>query len=512
MVQHASLNGTELHYPRGTSQSGVALDLASSATAYQITDASAHGYLTINTSDSPPSVVWGNTSGDANAQPTYRHYIPDNVSNAWRVSDEGALDYISVTTTNSSEMITLGNATTNPKLTWTGSGAWSVGGGYGSSGQVLTSNGSSAAPTWQAITSAGTSSGTSANNYEVNNDASIAVSATTGSLTISSNDGAGSPTAWNSTLTQATSGPLVLSTVANGVNNAPTLILGLDSTSAAGTSVLKLSAADGGTQRTASLTWTASTQVLTVSPVTSFSLAPTAPGGSSSERWGATAQAAGISCTSLGYGAVAGHATTGDESTAVGTLASAAAHRATAVGKSADAAYNDTFVGGQSAAATAAGGVIIGRASSGGASVVLNGTDSGTSGRFVVGRATGPVCPIDTVLIGRGDLADTTATTLTWRTTNATGTNINGTDQTWDASRGTGTGTGGYMRWRVSVPGASGSTLGTLTEIMRLDGGASGGTGKIGFFSKAATPAAQQATPVTLADVIALLQAYGLSA
>ena len=512
MVQHSTLTGSELHYPRGASQTGVALDLASSTTAYQITDASAHAYLTINTADSPPSIVWGNTSGDANAQPTTRWYIPDNQSNAWRVSDEGALDYISITTTNSSETITLGNATTNPKLTWTGSGAWSVGGGYGSSGQVLQSNGSSAAPSWATISGASTSSGTSANNYEVNNDAPLAISATTGSLTISSNDGAGSPTAWSSTLTQATSGPLVLSTVANGVNNEPMLILGLDSTSAAATSALKFSAADGGTQRTISATWVASTQVLTVAGgVVSLSSAPTAPGGSSSERWGSTATAPGTNCTSLGYGATAGHATTGHDSTAVGTLASATAHRAIAVGKSADAAYDDTFVGGQSAAATAAGGVVIGRASSGGASVVLNGSDGGTSGRFVVGRASGPTCPIDTVLIGRGDLADTTATTLTWRTTNATGTNINGTDQTWDGSRGTGTGTGGYMRWRVSVPGASGSTLGTLTEIMRLDGGAAGGTGKLGFFSKAATPAVQQATPVTLADVIALLQAYGLA-
>jgi hypothetical protein len=152
---------------------------------------------------------------------------------------------------------------------------------------------------------------------------------------------------------------------------------------------------------------------------------------------------------------------------------------------------------------------VIGRASSGGASVVLNGSDSGTSGRFVVGRATGPVCPIDTVIIGRGVTADTTATTLTWRTTDATGANINGTDQTWQASIPTGTGTGGYLRWMAALPaGGAGSGAGSLTEVMRIDGGAAGG--RWGLFG--VTPSARVATPVTLADVIALLQAYGLSA
>lgn len=505
MVQHAALTDTELHYPRGASQAGVALDLASSATAYQITDASAHGYLTINTSDSPPTIVWGNTSGDANAQPTYRYYLPDNVSNAWRVSDEGALDYVSVTTTNGSEMITLGNATTNPKLTWTGSGAWSVGGGYGTSGYVLTSNGSSAAPTWQSVTSAATSSGTSADSFEVNNDASLAVSATTGSLTISSNDGAGSPTAWSTTLTQATSGPLVLSTVANGVNTAPTVILGLDSTSAAATSVLKLSAASGGTQRTASLTWTASTQVLTVSPVTSFSLAPTAPGGSSSERWGASASAPGTNCTAVGQGAIAGAtASAGDGSVAVGTSANVNTHRSVGVGWGATASANDAIAIGRASSCAGAFGLAAGSgATANGASVVLCGSDGATPGRFVVGGQ----LPITQVLIGNGESVATPGA-ITYRTTDASGTDHAGADWTFDGSKGTGNAQGGYIRLRAAVSaGVSGSTAGTLTEVLRVDGGAAGG--RVGFFG--VTPSARVATPATLGDVIALLQAYGLA-
>lgn len=503
MAEHSTLTDTELHYPRGASQSGVALDLASSTTAYQITDGSAHAYLTINTSDSPPSIVWGNTSGDANAQPTHRWCAPDNVSNAWRVSDEGSLDYISVTTTNSSEMITLGNATTNPKLTWTGSGAWSVGGGYGSSGQVLTSNGSGAAPTWSA--GAAGSTGTTAADFEINSGATGGASST-GSLTVSSGSGVGD--LYKTKVTNS-GGTTILSTTNNGSAISPSVYIGLNSTGAGSQSALTFSAANGGTQRTITATWVASTQVLTVAGgVVSLSAAPTAPGGSSSERWGASAAAPGANCLAVGASTTAGHATTGDNSTAVGTLALATAHRATAVGEAADGQYADVVVVGQSAAATAAGGVVIGRASSGGASVVLNGSDGGTSGRFVVGRATGPTCPIDTVIVGRGVTADTTATTLTWRTTDATGANINGTDQTWQASIPTGTGTGGYLRWMAALPaGGAGSGAGSLTEVMRIDGGAAGG--RWSLFG--VTPAARQATPVTLADVIALLQAYGLS-
>lgn len=48
-----------------------------------------------------------------------------------------------------------GNATDNPGFSWLGSGAWTVGGGVGTSSQVLTSNGPGAAPTWQ-TPSAGT--------------------------------------------------------------------------------------------------------------------------------------------------------------------------------------------------------------------------------------------------------------------------------------------------------------------------------------------------------------------
>lgn len=76
--------------------------------------------------------------------------LADNTADALDIY-EGANKYLTVATTNGSEAIAFGNATTNPAYSWLGSGAWTVGGGVGTSGQVLTSNGAGVAPTWQTV-------------------------------------------------------------------------------------------------------------------------------------------------------------------------------------------------------------------------------------------------------------------------------------------------------------------------------------------------------------------------
>lgn len=48
--------------------------------------------------------------------------------------------------------------------------------------------------------------------------------------------------------------------------------------------------------------------------------------------------------------------------------------------------------------------------------------------------------------------------------------------------------------------------------LFSVGNGAMGDPDVIGFFNMASSPVAQQSTPVTLGDVVALLQAYGLSA
>jgi hypothetical protein len=76
-----------------------------------------------------------------------------------------------------------------------------------------------------------------------------------------------------------------------------------------------------------------------------------------------------------------------------------------------------------------------------------------------------------------------------------------GTADTWSVSPGQG------FKYHLNAGGTSFTVRGHHTILALTD---VAGTSKISFFS---VPfAAQQATPVTLADVIALLQAYGLSA
>lgn len=90
----------------------------------------------------------GNFTCDMTATATVTFGL-GTVASAFRIHD-GGVDYLDITTTGASEAMTFGNGTTNPDYTFSGSGTVSFGGGIGSAGQVLTSNGAGAAPTWQA--------------------------------------------------------------------------------------------------------------------------------------------------------------------------------------------------------------------------------------------------------------------------------------------------------------------------------------------------------------------------
>lgn len=436
-------------------------------------DSTAHGILTISTGDTPISVVWGNTSGDANAQPSHRWYAPKNLSYAWRVSDADGTDYIKVATTTSSEALYLANATTNPDLVFLGSGGWSVGGGYGSSGQALVSNGSSAAPTWQTIATTGIT-GTTSTTFDINNGATGG-SASSGALLLWS--GSGSSHLYKTSLTE-TNANLIISTTDNGAATSPTLILGLNSGSAASQSALTWSAASASVQRTISATWVASTQELTFSGGT-----VSMPGaGSASERFGSGAAAGGANSTALGGAA----SSAGTYSLAGGYQASASATNSTALGAGALASgANATALGYQAYALTTAYAIAIGSgARSDVASIVIGGTEVSTAGRFLVG---GTNIPIDTMIIGKGNTSATPADN-TWRITDASGTNTSGANLTIRTGLGTGTGSSGYLALVVGVAGASGSTANTATVVLKADGAAAGG--RLGFFGT--TPAAQQ--------------------
>lgn len=85
---------------------------------------------------------------DMDASQTATVTLADNLSSALLVQ-ETANAYIKVDTNDGSETVEMGNATTDPSYSWLGAGDWTVGGSVGGSGDVLTSNGASAAPTWQ---------------------------------------------------------------------------------------------------------------------------------------------------------------------------------------------------------------------------------------------------------------------------------------------------------------------------------------------------------------------------
>lgn len=59
-------------------------------------------------------------------------------------------------TNENANAITLGDTTGNPQIVVPGSGQWTIGGTPGTTGQVLTSNGTGVAPTWQTVGSGGT--------------------------------------------------------------------------------------------------------------------------------------------------------------------------------------------------------------------------------------------------------------------------------------------------------------------------------------------------------------------
>ncbi len=97
-----------------------------------------------------------------------------------------------------------------------------------------------------------------------------------------------------------------------------------------------------------------------------------------------------------------------------------------------------------------------------------------------IGLATGGISrlmidPSGTLILGGGDAGTPTATTL--RGAAAAGTNIAGTNLTFDASNGTGTGGSGAFIFRTALGGASSSTPNTLNEKVRITNAGNVGIG-----------------------------------
>jgi len=83
------------------------------------TGAAAKGLIRVGDDNGTGTVQLGR---DGSAGPVVECYIPDNNAAALVVQDHDGVDYLKIVTTNTSEDISLGNATTNPDLTFLGSG------------------------------------------------------------------------------------------------------------------------------------------------------------------------------------------------------------------------------------------------------------------------------------------------------------------------------------------------------------------------------------------------------
>jgi hypothetical protein len=227
--------------------------------------------------------------------------------------------------------------------------------------------------------------------------------------------------------------------------------------------------------------------------------------GSTSEHFGASSTAAGLRAISYGYTATASNTdalalgwnvtASGSGSVAIGSQTSVSADFSTAVGYNATANFTQALAFGSQAFAgpqgvslgqgaqthtvsygiaigaqtlvTAAFGFAFGAGASvahGGSIVIGQGTASTAINQFIVGGGNNPIAD---VYIGSGVLA-TSPPSFTLQGSGGSGTDIAGANVTIAGGKGTGSGAGGYVAFSTSAAGASGTTLRSLSERMRI--------------------------------------------
>lgn len=365
--------------------------------------------------------------------------INDDTSGALRVH-EGANDYVRVDTTNAAEQITLGNATTNPEFAWLGSGAWTVGGDAGSSGQVLTSNGPSAAPSWETVAGgsfdpenvpiADDTSG-ALRIYEGSNDYVRVNTSNTGASILLGN------AVTNPDFEFLGTGVLRRNIVSDN------LVIGSPTTLPSGTKVIALVNKPSGT-------WTGTSQVIigqnTANLSGSRAIAINADG--------MTGTMSTDSITISSASSVAG----GTRAIGIGGAVSAQGAEAVAIGYGANAGHANTVTLGRSATSTAA-------------------------SQFVVG---GGGQPITNFYMGEGVTDATPPTTVAYRVTGGSGTDVAGTNLVLIPGVATGNAASGYFEVQTAPAGGSGATPQTPTARLRIDGtgqwlvgGAAGTSGQV---------------------------------
>ncbi len=494
MVRHSILTGADLHYPLGHSGAGT-LVLASSATAYYVTDASANALLVIDTST--PQVTWGNTT--LAATPSHKFILPTSASNGFLIEDYQGNDWLRFNTTAGINLpkAYFGNTTTNPHLEWLGTGAMWLGGSAGTSGQVFTSNGSSAAPSWTSVASAGSSSGTDSLTYTINQDATAALDEDP-ILYLYGGDGVAAPNddIVRSYFLQDSSAEIAWFRQDRDRNGAgftriaPTLGIGVPSSTSTFGAVLRFDGGGNGFAISETITLSNNSGSAAL-PLLTISGQLSCPGtGGTSERFGSSALAGGSNDLALGANATTSQAGGGASANmAVGTsssVGSSGTTQASAIGNTSQANASNTLACGYAAVASAAGACAVGRnstASAAGAIALGMSASNGLANTCMIG-GDGANSRITTFLVGEEDTV-ATPVAVTFRMTNPTAVaDTAAANWVFAAGQGRGTGAGGDIIFQTAAPGTSSAALNALVDVLRLTD-----TGEVGIGNVGASPA-----------------------
>ncbi len=194
------------------------------------------------------------------------------------------------------------------------------------------------------------------------------------------------------------------------------------------------------------------------------------------------------------FGNLARFNTGGDDAVAIGYNARAGL-QSVVIGSGNDNPANNSITIGYGISNSAAGAIAIG--SQAGISgtdnnVILIGTQATTNGatgndsialgfgatitaanQMVIGSNAGTTHHISNVFVGSG-VTDTTPDDVTIQGTGGSGANVQGADVTIASGRGTGSATGGDLRFSISAPGGSGSSLNSLSQVFGISGATGG--------------------------------------
>ncbi|MFA6256695.1 MAG: hypothetical protein WCT29_00065 [Candidatus Paceibacterota bacterium] len=208
-----------------------------------------------------------------------------------------------------------------------------------------------------------------------------------------------------------------------------------------------------------------------------FSTSPTSPGASSySEVFGASAVSGADKQTIFGNSATGstyvGATAFGRSASAGGTFSTAIGYRTSVTGNS-GLAVGGPSSGAENLTTAANGAVSVGlstNAAHSGSFLLGTNITSTASGQFIVGSG------ISNVYIGDG-VTDATPLSVTYNASGGSGTDIAGASLTLAGGKATGNAAGGSLIFSTSDAGASGTTLQSLTEKMRISAAGNVGIG-----------------------------------